>query len=205
MHPVNRRVVTALSGPGAFALAAFVGGRTEPGYRPRDEPISALAAHGTTSAPIMVPGFLGLAAGQLALARALRGTTTAPKPLPALIALAGLTTAGAGLARNSDRTCPTRMLGDTDVQPTDDAHAAFSFATFSLWIALPFVAAARARQASPSYRRRCRQLGILTAASLIGGGLLARRDSDEWSGTAQRVFLASAFAWFPLAAAAGSD
>src|SRR3954470_14637723 len=122
--PKRALVWSSLVGPGAFATAAFVGGRMEPGYRARDEPISALAAHGTRSAPVMVPGFLGLGAGTVALARALRGTALAPAPVPALLGLAGVTVAGAGLARCSDRTCPTRMLGDADVQATDDLHAA---------------------------------------------------------------------------------
>ncbi len=64
-------MLLALAGPGAFTLAAAVGSRLEPGYRSRDEPISALAAHGTQSAAVMVPGFLGLALGSIGLARAL--------------------------------------------------------------------------------------------------------------------------------------
>src|SRR4051794_38326997 len=124
--PKRALVWSSLVGPGAFATAAFVGGRVEPGYRARDEPISALAAHGTRSAPVMVAGFLGLAAGTVAFARRLRGTALAPAPVGPLLALAGVTVAGAGLARCSDRSCPTRMLGDTGVQPADDLHAVFS-------------------------------------------------------------------------------
>jgi hypothetical protein len=195
-----RRVAASLAGPGSFALAARIGGRLEPGYRSRDEPISALAARGTESARVMVPGFLGLAVGSVALARELRGAATAPAPVPSLLTLAGITVAGAGLARCSDRSCPTRMLGDTAVELTDDLHAACSAATFALWISIPLVAARQADEAGPGYRRWSRRLGLATLATLVGGGLLARRTDQRWSGTAQRVFLTCALAWYPLAA-----
>jgi Protein of unknown function (DUF998) len=195
-----RRVVWSLVGPGAFASAAMLGGRIQPGYRRRDEPISALAARGSRAARVMVPGFLGLAAGSIGLANELRGSAAAPSPVPALLAVAGLTTAGAGLARCSDPSCPTRFLGDHDVKPCDDLHVAFSAATFGLWIAIPLVAARRAQGAGPRYRQWSRRLGLATLAGLVGGGMLARRPSQSWSGAAQRITLTSALAWYPLAA-----
>ena len=194
-----RRLLLSVAGPGAFALAARIGARLEPGYAPRDEPISALAAHGTRSARVMVPGFLGLAAGSIALGRELRGSAVAPQPVPAMLALAGLTTAGAGLARCSDRTCPTRWLGDDNVARTDDLHAYFSAATFALWITIPLVAAARASDAPPAYRRWSRRFATGTFVTLMAGGSHARNPDAKWGGTAQRVMLASAFAWYPLA------
>jgi hypothetical protein len=194
------RRLWAVAGPGAFALASVVGSRLERGYRTRDEPISALAAHGTRSAPVMVGGFLGLAVGSFGLSRALRGSTSAPAPVPTMLALAGLTTAGAGLARCSDRTCPTRMLGDAGVQPTDDLHAAFSAATFALWIATPLVAAARARHAGKRFRRTSTALGVTTLVTLVAGGARARDPEATRGGVDQRVMVASALAWFPLVA-----
>lgn len=194
-----RTALSSMAGPGAFALAAVVGGRIEPGYVRRDEPISALAARGSRAAFVMVPGFLGLAAGSIALARDLRGAKVAPKPVPALLALVGLTTAGAGLARCSDRSCPTRFLGDQNVTLSDDLHAYFSAATFALWISIPLVAAARASDAPPGYRRWSRRLGMSTLVGLVGGGMLARKPESTWSGTAQRAMLTSALAWYPLA------
>lgn len=199
-----RRVLTAVLGPGAFALAAATGRRLVPGYSPRDEPISALAACGSSAARVMVPGFLGLAAGSVALSRSVRATSAAPPPVPALLATAGLTVAGAGLARCSDSSCPTRMFGDAEVRLTDDLHAAFSVATFTLWITIPLVASARAHDAPPGYRRTSRVLGLTTLALFLGGGALARRPSQRWSGTAQRLMLASALAWYPVAAAYAS-
>jgi Protein of unknown function (DUF998) len=195
-----RRVLWSLAGPGAFALAAELGGRLVPDYRRRDEPISALAATGSRAARVMIPGFLALAVSSVGLAEELRGSAAAPAPVPALLALAGVTLAGAGLARCSDRTCPTRFLDDDDdVTRSDDLHAVFSAATFALWIAIPLVAARRAEDAGPRYRRACRVLGAATLMSLVGGGMLARRPSQSWSGTAQRVMLVSALSWYPLA------
>jgi hypothetical protein len=201
--------VRGLAGPAAFAGAAVIAARMEPGYSHRDEPVSALAAKGSGGAGVMVPGFLGLAAGTLALAGDLRGADVAPDPVPTMVALAGITTAGAGLARNSDRSCPTRFLGDTGCTRSDDAHLAFSAATFLLWIATPLVAARRATAAGERYRRWSRWLGASTLAALVVDGLLARRRCERWSGAAQRVMLACALGWFPLAAgmatAGGTD
>jgi len=192
--------VRSLLGPGAFAAAAVVAARLEPGYRHCDEPVSALAATGVRGAGVMIPGFLGLAAGSLALAADLRGSDVAPDPVPAMLALAGLTTAGAGLARNSDRSCPSRLLGDAHYTRSDDAHAAFAAATFSLWIATPLVSARRGRDAHRSYRTWSRALALLTLVALVVDGMLARRPDERWSGAAQRVMLASALGWYPLAA-----
>lgn len=199
-----RRVAWSLAGPGAFALAAVVGGRGEPNYRGTDEPISALAAKGSRAAKFMVPGFLGLAAGTVGLARELRDSPAAPDPVPALVALAGLTTAGAGLARCSDRSCPTRWLGDLDYTRSDDLHAGFSAATFALWIVTPIIAARRARNADERYRRWSRRVGLSTLATFLVGGMLARRPSPRGSGAAQRIMVASALSWYPLAATATS-
>jgi hypothetical protein len=196
----TRALVCSLVGPGAFASAAFAGARMVPEYRPRDEPISALAAHGMRSASVMVPGFLALALGTVALARELRGTGLAPAPVASMLAVAGLTVGGAGLARCSDRTCPTRWLGDEEVTRSDDVHAVTSAATFALWIAVPLVAARRGRSASIGARRASRALGLTTLASLLIGGRMAQRPSTPGSGTAQRIMLASVFAWYPLAA-----
>jgi hypothetical protein len=189
-----------LAGPAAFASASIVAGRRTPGYSARDEPISALAAQGTPAAPVMVGGFLGLAAGTAALAASLRGTRAAPKPIPTLLAATSVTAAAAGLARCSDRSCPTRFLGDDGATLIDEVHGAVSFITFLLWITMPFVASTHAQDASPRYRRISRAIGVAAFGTFIGGGLLARRPDGHWSGVGQRVFLATVLAWYPLAA-----
>jgi hypothetical protein len=194
--------VWSLVGPGAFALAARTSRRLEPGYVPRDQPISALAAFGTRSSRVMVPGFFGLAAGTVAFARQLRGARSAPAPVPVLLTILGLAVGGAGVARCSDRTCPTRGLpGGENCKPTDDAHVAFAMVAFGLWVGVPIVAARRATDASERYRRWSRRLGLATLASLVVGSMFARSPSQRWSGWGQRVTLVSAFAWYPLAAA----
>jgi hypothetical protein len=194
--------VLAALGPGAFATAAAIGARREPGYLQRDRPISALAAHGSHAASVMLPGFLTLGTATVLLGRALRGSPTAPDPVPAMVTLAGLTTIGAGLARCSDPTCPTRGLGNGTPLPTDDAHMAVSAATFALWIASPLVAARRAHHASPGYRRTSAALGLSGLAILVGGGRLAQSESQRGSGWAQRAMLTCLLAWQPLAALA---
>lgn len=199
-----RTVMVSLAGPVAFAIAERIAARMEPGYRRRDEPVSALAARGSRGAPVMVSEFVGLAAGSVALAGVLRGSVVAPEPVPSMLVTAGLTTAGAGLARCSNRSCPTRFLGDVDVARVDDLHAAFSVATFAMWIAIPLVAAVRAEDAGRGYRRACAAIGVATLGGFIGAGLAARRPSPVWSGAAQRAMLASALLWFPVAGIAAA-
>jgi hypothetical protein len=194
------RVLCAIAGPAAFASAAYVGARRQPGYRPRDEPISALAAHGSPAASVMVPGFFGLSLGTLALARSLRGRAVAPSPVPQMLTAVGLAVGGAGIARCSDPSCPARWLGD-EVELTDDLHVAISAVAFFGWAFVPLVAAVRARNAPARYRRWSAVLGVTTLATMIGGGRFQRNPNGEWSGTAQRVTLASAFAWYLLAGA----
>jgi hypothetical protein len=147
----------------------------------------------------MVSGFLGLAGGTLGLAAQLRDSPVAPPPVPALLGLAAITTAGAGLARCSDRSCPSRFLGDDAATTADELHAILSMATFALWIAVPLVAAQRAKGANDRYRRWSRRLGVFTLGTLLVGGVLTRQPSKRWSGAAQRLMLSSALAWYPLA------
>ena len=197
---MSRRLLTSLAGPVAFGAASVVAGRRTPGYSARDEPISALAAQRSATGPLMVSGFLALAAGQAALARSLRGSDAAPAPIPTLVAAAGATTAAAGLARVSARHCPSRFFGDDDATWVDEAHSVVSLVTFLLWMTTPFVASTHAQQASRRYRQVSRAIGVAAFAAFIGGGLLARRPEGRWSGVGQRAFLLTVFAWHPLAA-----
>jgi hypothetical protein len=197
-----RRFLGSITGPGAFATAAFVGARRQPSYRPRDEPISALAAHGSYAASVKVPGFFALAGGTVLFARSLRGSAAAPAPVPQMLTIVGLAVGGAGIARCSAPSCPARWLGD-EVQLTDDLHVAISAVAFLGWACIPLVAAARASGAPVRYRKWSALLGATTLATMIGGGRFQRNPNGEWSGTAQRVTLASAFAWYVLAGASG--
>jgi Protein of unknown function (DUF998) len=200
----RRAVFAAALGPAAFSMAAVLSSRLVDDYRHRDEPISALAARGMPSAPLMVMGFLGLGAGTVALGSELRGSAL-PSSLPVALRIAGITTMVAGLARCSDRSCPVRLLGDPGATRSDDLHGAASMLTFILWGVMPLVAAARGRELHAIHRGVSALLGVTTAAAWGATGLLMRREDRQWSGLAQRLMVASALSWFPAAALAASS
>jgi hypothetical protein len=199
----NRRLAmfAATLGPAAFGAAAIAGARRLPGYRHRDEPISAIAAKNSAASPVMVAGFLGLGLGTFLLGNQLRGTRL-PKSLPTAMRIAGVTTALAGIARNSDRSCPIRSLGDENATISDDLHGVFSAVTFALWISMPLAVAIRGKRLRSEDRRRSALLGATTLGAFVGTGVLASRRAENWGGAAQRATVASALAWFPVIARA---
>jgi hypothetical protein len=149
----------------------------------------------------MVTGFLGLGLGTFVLGDQLRGTRV-PKSLPTAMRIAGVTTALAGIARNSDRSCPIRSRGDENATISDDLHGVFSAMTFALWISMPLSVAVRGRRLRPADRRRSALLGATTLGAFVGTGVLAGRRAETWGGAAQRAMVASALAWFPVIAGA---
>jgi hypothetical protein len=199
-HDADVRVLKSLAGPVAFGAASVVVGRRTPGYRPRDEPISALAAKDVAAAPLMVGGFLALAAGQAMFARDMRGSRAVPAPIPTMITAAAATTAVAGLARHSEQRCPSRTFGDKESTWSDELHVASSFVTFLLWLTTPYVASTHAERASTRYRRASLAIGVTSTIVMVGGGALARKRAP-WAGVGQRVLLALFWTWYPLAAA----
>ncbi len=194
-------LVLAILGPAAFATAAIVSGRRVSGYSHRDEPVSALASKKSEAAPIMVMGFLGLAVGSFALGRRLRGTRL-PNGIAQMLCFSAATTAFAGLAQCSDRSCPSRFLGDTSATVADELHGVFSMATFVSWIAMPLIAATRGTDLRRADRVGSLAVGLVAFAGWLGTGLLVQRRVPNWTGTAQRVMLAAALGWYPLAAIA---
>jgi hypothetical protein len=192
-----------LVGPAAFALASVVGARRLPDYRHRDEPMSALAAKGCPSSPIMVSGFLVLGTATWLLAGSVEGTR-APRPVGSLMRVASVATVVSGLARQSDRSCPVRLLGDEHVTLSDDAHVLAGTIVFGTWIAMPLVAAARGRGLRPAERGLSLALGLGALFGWIWTSVLAQRNAPTFGGLAQRVTVASALAWFPVAAIAAS-
>jgi hypothetical protein len=191
----------AVLGPAAFGAAALAGARRLPGYHHRDEPMSAIAAKNSGASPIMVAGFLGLGFGTFLLGDQLRGSRV-PKSLPAAMRLAGFTTALAGLARNSDRSCPIRSRGDENATISDDLHGIFSAMTFALWIFMPITAAVRGNRLRPADRRRSALLGAVTVGAFVGTGVLASRRAETWGGAVQRTMVATALGWYPVVARA---
>jgi hypothetical protein len=78
--------------------------------------------------------------------------------------------------------------------------AAFSIVTFALWMAMPLTTALRGRDTSRVTRAASLALGLTTVGSCFAVGALSR--GEHGGGTAQRVMVGSALAWFPVAALA---
>jgi hypothetical protein len=165
--------------------------------------MSALAAQRCSGSPLMIPGFLALGANTWMLARSLDGSNLPPS-IPRMMRVAGASTVLAGLARQSDRSCPVRFMGDDNVKLTDDLHVVFSVPVFAVWIAMPLVTAARGHALRPVDRRRSLVLGLGALAGWVWTSALIQTKSETWGGTAQRVTVASALAWYPVAAIAAS-
>ncbi len=199
----GRALIPAGVAPSSFGLAAFFAARRVPGYRHRDEPMSALAAKHCQGAPIMVPGFLALGASTWALAGALDDTRL-PPPIPSMMRTTAAAIVGAGLARQSDRSCPVRFMGHENVTLSDDLHVLISMVAFGSWILMPFVAAARGRALHPSERRASLALGAVTLGGWVWMSALFTRGSETWGGVAQRVTVGAALGWYSVAAIAAS-
>jgi hypothetical protein len=195
-------LLPALVGPAAFFGASLVGGRQVRGYRHRDEPMSALAAKGCESAPVMIGGFLTLGASTMLLARAMKASRV-PRAVVPMLQATGAAIVVAGVGRQSDRSCPLRFLGD-EVTFSDDVHLYSAMVVFANWIAMPLVVAAAGHELRPVDRRRSLALGLAALAGQAWTSVLAQRDSETWAGLAQRVTVASALAWYPVAAYAAS-
>jgi hypothetical protein len=148
----------------------------------------------------MVPGFVALGLGTLDLARHLERSERAPLSVRRMLLAAGVTTIGAGLARCSSRSCPSRLLGDSDADLADELHGAFSLVTFLLWIATPLVSANSASNTDAVYSRRALALAAGTFLAWAVTGALVTRRSSRWSGLAQRAMAIAALSWFPLVA-----
>jgi len=197
-------MTAAIVGPAAFGLGAAVGARRVDGYRHRDEPMSALAASNCAGAPVMVPAFMTLAASSWLLGRSLEGSRV-PRSVALMMRVAGAGVAGAGIARQSDRSCPARFNGDTNVTISDDLHVLFAMFAFMPWMAMPLVTAARGRGLTRSHRLAALALGCGALGGQIWTGALIRRNAEKWGGLAQRITVASALAFYPLVAMAARD
>ena len=179
----------------AYGTATALAGRRVPGYRHVEQPISALAAHGSAGAVLMVPGFCALGVGSLSLARALGNDPSLRRVAP-VVATSGIAATGAGLARCSSPACPSPIRGD-DVEMTDVLHTAFSIPAFLAWVTAPLVAATAAT-GSRRYGRQSALLGTTALASYVMLRRAARQDSP--AGLLQRLTISIALAWEVLTA-----
>ena len=177
------RRVAGFWGPLSFAAGAIAAGTRQPGYSHRTNHVSGLAARGESSAALMVPGFLVLAAAELVL----------PAPTSALRRLyrtAAATTFVAGVIRVSDPTCP-QPGSDPKPKASDLGHGVGSITTFVLWAAAPLVAVSG--QGVPRwYRRLARGLAVPTLGTFVLAGATTKNNSQA-KGLAQRAFLATVF------------
>jgi hypothetical protein len=114
--------MAGLWGPLVFGLSATAAGRRQLGYDHRSDYVSGLAARGTRSAPVMIPGFVALGTANLV-------TPSDDLVVSTLRRIAGAGTFAAGLLRCSDVRCPD-PLTDPDATGSDAAHAAVSVAMF---------------------------------------------------------------------------
>ncbi|MDG6106091.1 DUF998 domain-containing protein [Dactylosporangium aurantiacum] len=90
------------AGAAVFAAATVIAGALYPGYSHQREAVSQLAATGSPGAPVMIVGFLALAAGTVAAGLALRRLLpagAAGRTAGALMVVAGALLVVAGLAR----------------------------------------------------------------------------------------------------------
>ena len=184
MHPLVRRTA-GLWGPAAFASAAVLAARIQPGYSHTGHHISGLAAAGQKSALVMVPGFAAL--GTASLIMPVPGAT-----LTGLARAAGVGVLAAGAIPASQPRCPQPMA-DPEANALDVGHGLASVATFLTWTAIPFVASA---QVGPVwYRQLNRAFRVTTSAGLVGAAATTRFDAP-FKGLAQRLFLGSVFTWY---------
>src|SRR4051812_6785637 len=149
----------------------------------------------------MVGGFAVLGGSTFVLGRALEGTRM-PLAVARMMQLTGVLTVAAGLARVSDRSCPTRFLGDDGADVVDEGHSVVSMGTFALWMAMPFTAAVVGKELGVPTRLRSGVMAAATAALFARTAIAARADDQTGAGAAQRAMVASALAWFPVAARA---
>lgn len=188
-------------GPAAFAATSIAAMRRQPGYSALRNPVSGLAARGTASARIMVPGFLAWGVSQLALGHALdrRG---ALRRQSLTLASAGMATIATGLLPASAPRCPMPFQ-DPEAEPTDVRHGLTSLAAFAGFLTLP-VLSALGPTAGPLprwHRKVSAAVALPTGAAFLATGAAAQR-APQWWGLAQRSFLALVFTWQAATSAA---
>jgi len=189
----------AVVGGATFALATVVAGLLYPGYDPTREGISALASTPSPSAPVMIGGFLALAAGTISAGVALwsrlhRGT--AGRIGATLVLLAGAGMVVAALARQDCSeligACAAAERSDT-LSDHHVVHQLVSLAVFAALVVALFVLPRDPRWAVST--RLAGVVAVVLLAALLGGVV------GDVGGLVQRAFIALVFGWPVLLAA----
>ncbi|WP_181782903.1 DUF998 domain-containing protein [Pseudonocardia pini] len=196
----------AVGGLALFALASVVAGLFSPGYDPLREGISALAAVGMPAAPVMVAGFLALAAGTTAagvalwqrLPRGIAGRTGA-----VLVMLCGALMVVVGLARQdcSDfvGACVAAEEAGT-ISGHHVLHQLVSLAVFTVLAVAPFLLAAGLRR-NPARMPLGRWSALAGVVALVAVAALPTVGYGDLAGVVQRLVVLLLFGWPVLVAA----
>jgi hypothetical membrane protein len=193
----------AVAGPVLFTAAWLVACSVQDAYSPRREDISALAALDAQHAWIMIAGIIALGVGLIALGLGLvsvihdgRSATVGP----ILLVLAGVSFAGAGLARNdcsSELQACKERVSSGDVSWHHSVHDVLGVAVFLVLAVAPlvFARAFRADSRWSELRRYSLLSGALTLALLVvfGAELFA-----GWNGLVQRVLILVPLSWIAV-------
>jgi hypothetical membrane protein len=205
--PVTAKVGAA--GLGAFFLTSVVAGAADPGYSHVREAISALAATDSPGAPVMIAGFMAMAAGTIAVGAGIwrrLHAGVAGRIAAALVTVSGLMMVVAGLARQdcSERLPSCVDHGEAPLASTHFwVHQFVSLGLFLLLTVSMFVMARGLRRSDGwSYLARWSKLAGLFCVLSIAELLADPPALDPYAGLYQRIFVLVLFGWPLLVAAA---
>ena len=207
-HPRMARL--AAGGFGAFALSIPLAGAFAPGYSHVREGISALAATGSPSAPIMIVGFLALALGTSTAGVTL--WTRLPVGVPgrvgaAMVLLAGLATVVAGL---NQQDCSELVGACSAAEATgtlSDHHVIHQLVSLAVFLVLTIAMFPLAR----GWRRNGGPARLADATRIVGGvgvlviAMMMTVGFGDVGGLVQRPFVALLFGTPVLLAAFPTD
>ena len=191
--PVPARV--ACVGFAVFALATAVAGLWDPGYDPVREGISALAATGSPSAPIMIIGFLALAVGTAAAGVTLWGRLpagVAGRVGATMVVLAGLAMVVVGLNQQDCSELVGACVAAEAAGTLSDHHVVHQLVSLAVFLVLTIamfpLARGLRRNGGPAVATRLvGVVGGLVIATIMTVGLGAV------GGLVQRLFVALLF------------
>jgi len=180
-------------GPIMFTLAWIVSGAAWPGYAPRSQFISELAASDAPHGGAMVAAFLLLGVLVLIFARGLWGTLGVV--VPALIGVFGAGSIGSGIARCDPGCGGASFANQAHTIITYGGLGALTLAT----LALPFVVGRDPSPAAAGTRRGYRVYSALTG---VLAAIIFVRGFEAFGGVGlgQRLFVGLLFLWLVVLA-----